>query len=109
VAAGGNVELFLFGFCKIGKPGVQLAGLSCILQRLRLANRLSAAAANSTAVGVCDGWNDKSVEEQDCCCENQKGTFHGRFLLVTSSRKVMFSWPRRPEQRIERSLTVRNS
>jgi hypothetical protein len=100
---------FLFGFCKIGKPGVQLAGLSCILQRLRLANNLSAAAANSAAVGMGDRWNDKSVEEQDCGCKNQKGTFHGSFLLVTASWTVIISWRLRHEQRIERPLTVRNS
>jgi hypothetical protein len=75
---------FLFGFCKIGKPDVQLAGLPCILQHLRLADRLPAAATNPAAVGMRDRWNDKSVEEQDCGCENQKGTFHGGFLLVTA-------------------------
>jgi hypothetical protein len=100
---------FLFGFCKIGKPDVQLAGLSCILQRLRLADRLPTASPAPAAIGVRDRWNDKGVEEQGCGCKNQKDTFHGGFLLVTASWTVIISWPLRHEQRIERSLTVRNS
>lgn len=76
----------LSGFCKIREFVVQLAGLSCILQSLRLADRGgAAAAAGPAAIGFNDGWNYQSVEEEDCGAEHQKGTFHGVFLLVTAS------------------------
>lgn len=75
----------LSGFCKIREFVVQLDGLSCILQGLRLADGGAAAAAIAAAISFNDGWNDQSVEEQDSCAEHQKGTFHGVFLLVTAS------------------------
>lgn len=54
---------FLSGFCKIREFVVQLAGLSCILQGLRLADRRAAAAAATATVGLNCGWKDQSLKE----------------------------------------------
>jgi hypothetical protein len=64
----------------VSSAGPPLKPLLCGLV-LRLAHDFATTATSPAAIGVRDRWNDKSVQEQDCGCENQKGTFHGGFLL----------------------------
>src|ERR1700733_10155468 len=59
---------------------------------LRLAQCIATISGANTAVSSSYGWNHQSVEEQDCGCEDQEGTFHGCFLLVTASWTVIVSW-----------------
>ena len=88
--------------------GAQIFGAQ-LLSGLRLTQGRAAARCACAAIGSYGGWNDQSAQEQRGGGEDQEGTFHGCFLLVTANWTVILSCPRSKQQCVCKFLSVRNS